>query len=263
MSKALLRKLIAEELDKSFHFERDSIRQERAKKEFLNRISGYVDKGYFLHFANVEKLGIKPLYNWGMTPQGIYAYELTRKVFREFNDLDDDNYGRHLVFGATWKYVAIFKINDLVKEKHILYISGKLEEDITQEQYERCVVESLRGLEEKLDVQDISGRWMKSLNYQTFSKQLYVFIYSLANSLIQQISRESEKHLSAVGERVQQSLTTRKLFEKLGFVGVVDRGTGTISRDIPQQAVFFRASKDIISDVEFFNNPYAYKTRES
>jgi hypothetical protein len=192
--------------------------EQNPKISIIEFLKPYKDKPmYFIHFTDMEKLGINPKYGYN-TPSGIYAYPL--------REMWDKLVKKRIPYRGDSKNVILFEYtgkNYLDIEK---YTKENLKDDISKlEKY-------------KSNVDD----WEYFLNKCVFQAKKKTPISQLMN-----ITRNL-----ATGS----TLFWNRMFRELGYEAIIDiKGTGTIHRHEPTQAVFFSIKDIKIIDI-FHNKRY-------
>lgn len=242
----------------------------------------YVDKGYFIQFSNIEKLGINPRSEFN-TPLGIYAYPLTKRIYIQFRQ---DN----IPFASDRKYIILFKPENLnivfinpggdsewgFEESEDFYSNPQLEATLkTKLLDDKNIKNMFKKMKEDPNFSSLNYeyyswrqdflRWRRDITKDApddveFFKQFCTENFEL---VLKQFIRDG-----SVGSRYKTEFgklwnTTRLLGNGLvgwrkvlvegGIDGVVDFGRGLIHPSEPTQAVFF--SMKGLNLVEIFDNP--------
>jgi len=119
MSQNQLQKFILQELNRH---KREGV----VLEDPIKYIEKFIGPDYFLHFTNINKLGINPQYQHH-TPAGIYSYPLEQKIF---NELAEDR----IDYASDYKYLILFRkiTDDKIYDFEI--------DDITDDELERKIM---------------------------------------------------------------------------------------------------------------------------
>jgi hypothetical protein len=204
----------------------------------IEQMRKYQDKGYFVHFSNIKKVGIFPKSGF-FTPIGFYTYPLTRTFIR---DLENG----HVPFASDRKYIMV------VKQKpsaNILKVKGNT---LSENKY----IDILN----KLFTDKSLEKYYKKDHYKKY-KDAYDNDDDLWEEMIEKIENEQwddnvSKLWGVTRVLANGSKQWGALFRALGIDGVDDSsGTATIHPSEPIQAVFFH--KGVIDTVDAFHNKYS------
>jgi hypothetical protein len=199
----------------------------------LQQIERYVDRGFYMHFSDIEKLGINPrsLYN---TPLGIYAYPITKDVFDRLKD-------NKLPFASDRQHIHVFVARDPSKVLDIVDLSMERAVEIANE------MNTVLGL----SIVDDEQKFIRFTNKAYLGlpgSRLWYHSMLLSSLMI-----KSAKKL------MKKSLHWNELWRAVGIDGVVDKGKGIIHENEPEQAVFF--SSKAIQQVDVFRG-LLFKTKK-
>lgn len=188
--------------------------------------------GYFVHFTDVQKLGMNPQYRYP-TLFGIHCYPV-----ENLYDPHEKEFDIIHRFGTSRKYFFTFRVDNTNVIDLAQYGNHDWENDLKKlEPY----IERLTRFQK--DDFRIYQATLEKVGY-SFPERLIKTVGFLANHLPDRRKEVSYNRIS---------INTTFLLLKLGYTGFVDSGKdGYIAKDIPGQAVFFTTK--IIKDVEFHRN---------
>ncbi len=189
---------------------------------------------YFISYQDILKLGFNPRGGYG-TAVGIYAYPLP--FLANNGQLSKSS----VPVGRTRRYIFVFKINPQYRNS-IIYIASNGEVDTQKTSGEA------QGKLQKL-LSSVAIETPDQIAYKTQQSKQYNIPSQVKQLNIQNLLRNptiyyGDKNLS------QEKTTT--LWMKFGILGLVDEGSGSIYRNEPTQAVFFR--KDVVQSVMVVDN---------
>jgi len=151
MSQNQLQKFILQELNR---YKREGV----VLEDPFEQIKKWISPTTFLHFTNINKLGVNPQYHWSITPAGVYSYPLNESGYEAL--MNDD-----FSFGSDFKYLILFSIT----ETNQIF---DLSEDISDEDY-AAKIDIVRQFPNFIfKNNDVSGY------PNTNIKKLYIFVNS-------------------------------------------------------------------------------------
>lgn len=241
----------------------------------------YVDKGCFIQFSDIEKLGINPRSEFN-TPLGIYAYPLTNDIYRQFRQ-------NSIPFASDRKYIILFKPENLnivsvdskgnsdwgLEDTNEFFENPQLEETIKSKILdERNILKIFERtkLDYSIEANSLSDSffdWCNDRHFDLDTDEKTTVHYfkrfsaenfeSVLDFYIKTGSRES-KFKTPFGQlwNITRLLGNglvgwRKILVGGGIDGVVDLGKGLIHPSERTQGVFF--SMKGLKLIEIFDNP--------
>ena len=96
MSQDILQKFILQELTR---YKREG----HTVEDPFEQIKKWIGPTMFMHFANINKLGINPQYKWSFTPAGVYGYPLNEPGYET---LVNDGF----IYASDFKYLILFSL---------------------------------------------------------------------------------------------------------------------------------------------------------
>lgn len=163
----------------------------------------------FVHFSNVNIFDVNPNFNF-KTPVGIYGYPA--------NSIETLN---NQSFACNRKFVTIFK------SLNFLELNSRTTTDVANIIYNAC---------DELEL---------SPDYEIFQNEyLYQTYLTIQNTYL----KAKGYGPNSKSKKNPCNILTQ-IFQRAGFDGIVDRGTGTIHMNEPSQGVFFNKSKLEIIDL--------------
>lgn len=171
----------------------------------------------FVHFTDIEKIGINPQQKYKTTPLGIYGYPLTDSIMSQIES-------GTIPFRADAKYMYVLKVSDYA---NVQELDWTIDNDEDIEHYISTLTEAYPDSEE--EIQEALGT-----SRVTYA-DLYALTFKLTKSNIVQWTA---------------------LMRSLGLDGVTDvSGHGYIHENEPTQGVFFSISAFQV--VALLDNPIA------
>ena len=230
-----------------------------------DRFYGYMDKGLYVTFSIIPKLGVNPVNTWE-TPTGIYSYELASNRIAEF--ATDRPYA--VVFktkpGARVLRLSKYSEEQLVadwKRLRVWLITQGIEYDEDDLQILSLGADAVAKKKILRGPVDASTRiWFLTRNMAklVFGKVVTKLrssggegkpVYSFDDVAPHDMEQRQKIHLSAV------NVWAKVLNQGLGYDGVVDdTGRGIIFDAEPNQAVFFSSS--VVEPVDIITKPKGY-----
>jgi hypothetical protein len=245
------------------------------QEKSFDSIKQYVDKGYFFHFSNLNKLGINPTSKYN-TPLGIYGYPLNAKMF---TDLKND----YIPFASERLYIHIFA----PKEPNTILNTETYSD--SEYEYDKNEIKNMLSQEVIKEIDKGNYRLLGLVKNPAHRQELLSWIngytkgptmpmiHNIADAAIEKWESESKwetpigklwnvtrmigeenavknmpdkkKQLSAISN----SNAWARILEKLGYTGVIDQGKGIIHKNEPTQAVFFR--QGFVEQIATIENP--------
>lgn len=200
------------------------------------------DPTLFISFTDINKVGINPMYSYGSTPLGIYAYPL-RWAYEELIN-------KSIPFAMNRPLVHLLRVD--ADSRNILndrtYSSSKFNSD------KKKLEKIFNFAREKSDSELNSNISTKTLSWKDFVEKTYKEYNSkrIINKFWD-LSRNVAIALSKVGSNVSaKSLTWNTVLRKVGYTVAMDYGIGYIHPQEPVQTVFF--IKSALKQVEVFDN---------
>ncbi|MCS7317268.1 MAG: hypothetical protein NZZ41_02945 [Candidatus Dojkabacteria bacterium] len=205
----------------------------RENKNFINQklIEKYINLNdlYFLHFTDIEKLGINPKYSYSNTPIGIYGYPL-KQTWNLYGSLSKYPYA------FDKKFVIIFKVSKNSKIFNLLENAKKSDVGAFYEYF------SEKNLRENFNVDDDKIEEIKNIIKKSKIKvndDIYFYVYKIFKTIFKE-------------SKISSKLT--EFFRKyLNYDIVIDQGIGRIHQHEPIQAVVLNPR--VIEDYKIYNNP--------
>jgi hypothetical protein len=189
---------------------------------------------YFVSYQDILKLGVNPRGGYG-TAIGIYAYPLSFLVSNGQLSKSSTPVGR------TRQYIFVFQISPQYRNS-IIYIAQNGQIDTQKTSGEA------QGKLQKL-LSSITLETPEQIAYKTQQSKQYNIPSQVKQVNIQNLLRNTAIYYG--GKKLSQEKTTA-LWTKFGILGLVDEGSGSIYRNEPTQAVFFR--KDVIQSIMVVDN---------
>jgi hypothetical protein len=191
-------------------------------EDLLEGLQKYVNKGYFIHFGEYNKVGINPRSGYD-TPLGIYCYPLTQKIY---NALVNDK----LPFASEMPYIHVIKPKP---EANIILLQTMTIDELYSYLHDLGIDRKEIDLELSGDSKHVYGQGPRHRSIGG------VFWWFLWKTIKKSRYRKS-------------NVKWNSLFRELEIDGVVDKGSGIIHENEPTQAVFF--SLRSIDVVDMFRN---------
>jgi len=183
----------------------------------------------FVHFAPIPRCSLNPHYSLTTTPAGIYGYPVATVIADTERSL----------FASDSPYLFVFRPTNEARAA-VLDVDAYGQEAFGRD-YSRLEAMFGRKAEHGLyDVMQRGGPRQKPV------KTLYL----LTNWLAQTHEVEVDSP-----EASRECFAWNDILRSLGYSGIVDRGNGLVSWDIPSQCVFF--SNESIDIVALMDNPLA------
>ncbi|MEM4396743.1 MAG: hypothetical protein QXR30_03740 [Candidatus Woesearchaeota archaeon] len=214
---------------------KEILKEERKKRlsiEYLDSLSNRDD--VYIHFSNIEKLGINPVQFYSSTPAGIYAYPLKSSWKKYRKDLTLYPYAKerdfiYLIFVKPniRKMIASEPISEETKRRLQDYFEKKFDNDY-------YIKKDIIYTDYKENLSDYFEKFWKSSSYTN-------------GNLIRKISETFEK-LNLKPSHMNYFY--RKI---LGFDMVFDDDTGNIHMSEPLQVAILNPK--IIEKYEIYENP--------
>jgi len=209
--------------------------------EPFQELEKFRDAGnYFIHFSDLEKIGIRPNSTESTGPLGIYCYELDSVTL----NLIEKN---GIPYAGDRKYIHIFSASEGLKILNLrFYNEAALKQDIKSL---IAIYQSEHGisslpLEAKRAISYAVRRPPMGYKYSTgysVKNKAAAGIWNLTRFLAQNDAKRWRSYLV-----------------KIGYAGVIDDGQGIIHIQEDAQAVFF--AKNYIIEKGLINNPF-YATK--
>jgi hypothetical protein len=224
--------LLLKEYIRKLLFEKRRAEKEGIKtKRGYEKLREYVGKNVFIHFSNVDKLGIYPGSKFN-TPVGIYGYPLTADIIYELERAE-------IPFAQERLYIHVFAPQNPAKILDTAnYTDGNLQVDI----------EKLKKMYPNISYTSMDD-WGKEAKVRTPAGEIWNITRSL--SFLKKKQYGSGK--------TSDPLSWTTILLNLGYEGVVDRGIGLIHPNEPKQGVFFGADK--IKHITTISNPLVTRGR--
>jgi len=181
----------------------------------------------FVHFAPIQRCTLNPHYSLTTTPAGIYGYPVETVLADSERPL----------FASDSPYMFVFRPTE--EARRTLLDVGTYDREVFNRDYAR--LEALFGRKAEHGLYDVMQRGGPR---QNALKTMYLLTNWLAQS--HQVEVESPEASPAC-------FAWNDILRSLGYSGIVDRGHGLISWDIPAQCVFF--ADDAIEIVAAMDNP--------
>lgn len=193
------------------------------QREFLEKYLGSLPSldDVYLHYTNIDKIGINPKSDWYETPRGIYAYSA------EYNEYGEIHVAWKPGHQRNTKYVFVLKLKPNAR---ILNFGT-----YTQEQF-------------KKDLETLGKEWNDDYNDYS-QKNIAKVIYRLAG--YNDLKTKS---------KTTNSKRSEVFYKILGYDGLEDPGYSIIHKNEPDQIVFFhRGAFDVLKQLRDYTFDQKYK----
>ena len=215
-----------------------------------SKLLGYVDKGYFVTFGSIPKLGVNPV-NVYQTPTGIYGYLLES--------------GKVSTFATERPYAIVYKAKPGVRVVDV--------QEYTEEDY-NADLDKLSQIYDKFIVSHYKRQALYAANHSDVPAGLLWYVTRGIASKLAETKMASLGPAPVVktpgdedyepedvpwGRRVEVAVRNEwpRVFAALGYKGVVDPGYGVIHDNEPAQAVFWESnSLEIVEVIEKGNEKW-------
>ncbi len=215
-------------------FEVSRWKQEKWEQpEFLDELRPYIDQYspsgvplYYIHYSELPKIGINPEPEFGFTPHGIYAYPLTGIIMSAIKS-------RHYFFASDRPYIMLFRIKN---PERILNSRTYNQNDFELD---------LKKLDVNVNDYFTPNKIREYSRYNPLKKLLNI-TRDISPIKVKKRYHEKQSGLEA------DTMDWRRKLVFLGYDGIVDNDTASITNDLRSQAVFF--SKGAIEEISMFYN---------
>jgi hypothetical protein len=214
--------------------------QSNVKQSAYEQVRKYLNEpDTFIHFSQIQKIGVNPGQSYKTTPFGVYGYPI-QDFWNAYKMDTVKDFKKTKMFATGYKYIIIFKwsgkgrfvsdMNQYSKEDFQQDII-KLREFFTPEQIKASMPDQRGKIEKKLTDIKYKLTGMSHLIDNRPIKTFWGLTYLLVGKNIVQWSN---------------------LLRKLGYAGFCDHGTSTIHPGEPFQGVFF--DRSYITELDFVYN---------
>jgi hypothetical protein len=221
------------------------------KLTLFEYLYNYRDKGLFVHYSDIEKVGINPALNYlSMSSIGIYAYPLDFILYYLKNEIEDKLFGNYsdsiVVFASDSYNLNVLKQKDVPNMEFLNITDGFYDNYIrdvkllinfyntlgnTDKELERKIIPLGLSTLDKFDKDDNSRKQFKDIaNKDTHRDYTFKGVLKLASNIARYCMKKNK-----FGINLHYILT-----KVLHYSGLFDsQYTGaTMHNDIPFEAVF-------------------------
>ena len=222
-----------------------------AKKPILEKISPFLANphGYYLHFSQVNKVGINPRSEWTRTPNGIYGWILEKYADR----IKSNGMTGTFPFGDNYPFLFILKENPSNKvfqiSKYDLKTDGRRDIKLLNDP------DAERMLEEIISGNMSSIIKVASMARIDITKNDGAKFLALVSTLAGKSSKEVSHRGKLRNEKIDRYITNAmtKLFRDMKFDQMLDDtagGTYYSPRDDNQNVFFHIKAFDIVISLD-------------